>query len=106
MREDDLGKQILQNPRTYVTDRKEILIAALKKQWELITPDINIDIEEYTENHNNYFDYTNLYKNSQFVKDMSRRIIAEYTRMARRNENNSFGKLYEEISAQHVPQPN
>lgn len=98
MREDDLGEQILQNPRTYVTDEKDVLLATLKKQWELITPDINIDIEEYAESHDNYFDYKNLFKNSQFAKEMSRKIKADYTRIYRRNIENSFGNIYREIS--------
>jgi hypothetical protein len=100
MQEDDLGEQILQNPRTYVTDEREVLLATLKKQWELITPDINIDIEEYAESHDNYFDYKNLFKNSQFVKEMSRKIKADYTRIYRRNAENSFGNIYRAISRQ------
>ena len=81
-----------------MTDEKDVLLATLKKQWELITPDINIDIEEYAEKHDNYFDYKNLFKNSQFVKEMSRKIKADYTRIYRRNAENSFENLYREIA--------
>ena len=79
-----------------VTTEKETLIAALKKQWELITPDINMDIEEYRDDHDNYFDYKNLFKNSEFVKYMSRKIKANYTRVIRRNSADSFESIYRE----------
>jgi hypothetical protein len=98
MRESTLGKRILEKPKEYVTTKKAILMATLKKEWELITPDINIDIEEYAERHNNYFDYKNLFKNSQFVKEMSRKIRADYTRLVRRNEKDSFERIFEEQS--------
>lgn len=95
LRGDPLGSEILNNPKEYVTEQKDIvLLAALKKQWELITPDINADIEEYIEAHGNYFDYKNLFKNSQFVKDLSRKIKADYIRTTRRNQSDSFENIY------------
>lgn len=98
MLDDPIGSQILEKPRKYVTEEKEVLLATLKKEWQLITPDIDIDIEEYTETHNNYFDYKNLFKNSQFVKDLSRKIKADYTRITRRNQSDSFENIYKEMS--------
>ena len=102
LRESNLGKHILDRPKDYVTAKKSVLLAALKKEWELITPDINADIEEFAEQHDNYFDYKNLFKNSQFVKEMSRRIKADYTRITRRNRNDAFENIYDNLSQQPV----
>jgi len=48
MKEDELGKEILENPKGFVTTNKSVLIKTLKKIWELMTPDINCELEEYT----------------------------------------------------------
>lgn len=100
MREDEMGAMILDNPRLYVTDQKIILTKTLKRLWELITPDINVDIEEYTEKNGGFFDYKNVFKNSQFVKTMSREIKADYIRLVRRNENDSFSNIFRSFSEQ------
>ena len=98
MENDPKGRQIKEHPKKHVTTEKGILLNTLKKQWELITPDINMDIEEYTEEHNNYFDYKNLYKNSQFVKEQSRKVKAGYIRITRRNQADSFENIYNEMA--------
>ena len=101
MREDDLGKQILENPRDYVTTQKDVLVNTLTKIWGLITPDINVDIEEYTDEHKGFFDYKNVFKNSQFVKNMSRKIKADYTRLTRRNDSDSFTNVFNNFRTQN-----
>jgi hypothetical protein len=58
-----------------------------------MTPDINADIEEYAENSEGFFDYKNVFKNSKFVKDMSRRICSDYIRVTRRNPEDSFPNI-------------
>lgn len=98
LKDDVLGSQILLNPKKYVTEEKEILLETVKKQWELITPDINMDIAEYAEEHDNYFDYKNLFKNSEFVKYLARKIKANYTRIIRRNNADSFENIYNEMT--------
>ena len=40
IRQDELGKQILENPKDFVTTNKDKLANTLKRIWELITPDI------------------------------------------------------------------
>ena len=97
MREDELGRQILDEPRTFVTEHKEVLLGTLKKIWELITPDINADIEEYTDEYEGFFDYKNVFKNSQFIQTMSRKIKSDYIRLTRRNASDSFSAIYNNI---------
>ena len=94
MRKDELGKEILENPKDFVTKNKSVLIKALKKVWELVTPDINCDLEEYTTNHKNFFDYKNVFKNSQFIQTMTGRIKSDYIRLTRRNAADSFSSIY------------
>lgn len=98
MRKDVIGTMILNNPRSYVTGQKPILINTLKRLWELITPDINIDIEEYGEANGGFFDYKNVFKNSQFVKNMSRKIKSDYVRLIRRNSSDSFSNIFRSFS--------
>jgi len=100
MRGDEIGARILENPRPYVTEQKTILVRTLKRMWELITPDINIDIEEYGEANEGFFDYKNLFKNSQFVKTMSRNIKSDYIRLIRRNSSDSFSNIFKSFSEQ------
>lgn len=100
MKEDELGRQILENPEDYVITNKNVFVSTLKKMWELITPDINVDIEEYTEAQGGFFDYKNVFKNSQFVKSMSRKIKSDYTRLIRRNSADSFTQIYKSLSSE------
>lgn len=94
MREEELGRQILGNPRDYITTNKTTFMNTIKKVWDLVTPDINADIEEYTEANDDFFDYKNVFKNSQFVKTMSRKIKSDYIRITRRKQEDSFTNIY------------
>ncbi|MDO8445448.1 MAG: hypothetical protein Q7T53_04990 [Deltaproteobacteria bacterium] len=103
MREDPLGLRILENPKEFIVgDKKDILKKTLTKLWELMTPDINIDLQEYAEEHDNFFDYKNVFKNSSFVATMSRKIKADYTRLTRRSNDDSFAKMYEKYIVEHT----
>ena len=64
--------------------------------WELITPDMNIDIEEYIEENDGFFDYKNIFKNSSFVEIMSRKMKSDYLRLIRRNVGDKFSSIYED----------
>lgn len=97
LNEDEFGRSILQNPRDFVTKDILKLKESLLKLWKLITPDINYEIEEYTNRNENYFDYKNVFKNTEFVNDMSRRIVNDYIRLTRRNENDNFQLIYKNI---------
>ena len=94
MKEDELGREILENPKDFVTTNRNVLIRALKRIWELMTPDINIELEEYTTEYENFFDYKNVFKNSQFIQTMTGRIISDYIRLTRRNTADSFSSIY------------
>ncbi len=96
MRKDKIGTEILENPEEFVTTNKEVLTKTLKKIWELIIPDINLDIKEYTKEHGNFFDYKNVFKNSKFIEYLSDRIIRDYTRLPIRNASDSFSAIYNE----------
>ena len=94
MKKDELGKEILENPKDFVTTNKSVLVKTLKKVWELVTPDINCDLEEYTTEHENFFDYKNVFKNSQFIQTMTGKIKSDYIRLTRRNAADSFSSIY------------
>lgn len=93
--EDELGKDIIENPTEYVTINLNLLKRSIKQLWSIITPDINADFEEYVEEHEGFLDYKNIFKNSKFIVDISRKIKADYTRIIRRNQNDKFSKIYE-----------
>ena len=93
--EDNLGKHILEDPKPYVTLQKEKFCNAIRKLWELMTPDINWEIDEYTQENGNFFDYKNLFKNSQFVKSMTGKIKKDYTKATRKDSTNEFEKIFE-----------
>ena len=94
MRKDPLGLQILNDPREYVTIQRETLTNTLKRMWELITPDLNADIDDHIAQAEGFFDYKNLFKNSNFIETMSRRAVADYERLVRRNSSDSFSNIY------------
>jgi hypothetical protein len=104
LREDILGKQILESPRDFITQHKDILTAALIKLWAFVTPDINFDIDEFTTENNGFFDYKNVFKNSQFVEKMSSKIRNDYIRLIRRDNQYSFSNIYSGLLDQHLPQ--
>jgi hypothetical protein len=99
MKEDEIGRTILDNPRPYVTEQVTILLETLRRLWGLITPDINIDLIEYSENNGGFFDYKNVFKNSQFVEIMSRKIKSDYVRLIRRNSGDSFSNIFRSFTA-------
>ncbi len=101
MRKDDLGNSILDNPREYVTSQIQTLSDTLDKLWSLITPDLNADIDDYVRQADGFFDYKNLFKNSVFVDTMSRRAVADYQRLVRRNEADSFSNIYNAFASAH-----
>ena len=99
--QDALGKQILDNPRGFITQHKDILTDALRKLWEFVTPDINFDIDEFTRENDGFFDYKNVFKNSQFVESMSSKIRNDYIRLVRRDNQYSFSNIYSGLLGQH-----
>ncbi|HBI16831.1 MAG: AIPR protein [Candidatus Moranbacteria bacterium GW2011_GWF2_34_56] len=94
MKEDALGKDILNDPRDFVTKNEIIVLNTLKRIWELITPDINFEIEEYATQNENFFDYKNLFKNTNFIQTMTNKIKSDYTRLIRRNTADSLLNIY------------
>jgi hypothetical protein len=94
LREDTLGQSILESPKTFVTTQKDKLSNALKTLWKLMTPDINWEIDEFTQENENFFDYKNLFRNSQFVKSMTGRIKKDYTKATRKDSTYEFSEIY------------
>jgi len=100
IRKDDLGNQIIDNPREYVTVQRDTLSRALERLWRLITPDINADIDEYTTSHDGFLDYKNVFKNSMFIDHMDRRVRADYDRLIRRNASDTFSSIFNSLASQ------
>ena len=99
MNEDELGKEMLENPREYVTTHKSLLVDTLTKIWKLIAPDINMDIKEYTKEQGGYFDYKNVFKNAAFIDHMTDKIKSAYIRLTIRDEGDSFSAIYNNYKA-------
>lgn len=95
MKREELGQTIMEAPREYVTTHKAKLLNSLTKLWQLLIPDINADISEYTAGHDGFFDYKNVFKNSAFINHMDRRIKVDYERLVMRNTNDSFTNIYQ-----------
>lgn len=51
-------------------------------------------LEEYTKEHDNFFDYKNVFKNNNFVQTMTGKIKSDYIRLTRRNTADSFSSIY------------
>lgn len=98
LREEELGKEIIDTPKVYVTKNKDVLVQAINGLWKLITPEINWEMAEYTQENDGFFDYKNLFKNSQFVKSMSGKIIKDYARLTLRDPNNAFSEIYKSLN--------
>lgn len=94
MEEDEKGKIILEDPNQYVTIEKETLLRSLLKIWELITPDINFEIQEFINDDDGFFDYKNVFKNNNFIQQMTGKIKSDYIRLTRRSLDNSFSSIY------------
>jgi len=95
IREDRIGSAILENPKPYVTNQKEAFTNSIERLWGLITPDINWELDEYTQENAGFFDYKNLFKNSQFVKSMTGLIKKDYTKAVRKDLTNEFAVIFE-----------
>jgi hypothetical protein len=95
LRKDELGIKIFENPKDYVTNNKDILVRSIQKLWEILSLDINWAITDYTKEHENFFDYKNLFKNSKFVESMTDKITREYSKTVYKDPNYTFKKIYE-----------
>lgn len=94
LKDDQLGNAILLEPKEYVTTNKQKLICAITRMWELITPDINFDINEETTANDGFFDYKNVFKNGEWVRKMTSKIKTDYIRLTRRNAADIFENIY------------
>lgn len=94
LKEDQKGKEILINPAEYVTLNRTKFVPAIEQLWKLISPEINAYIDEYTEGHNGFFDYKNLFKNSEYIKSMCRRIKMDHEKILIRHPEDAFYNLY------------
>ena len=97
LRKDEMGKIILDTPKTYITINKELLKESLTSLWSLMTPGIDFEIDEYTKQNDNFFDYKNLFRNSAFVESMSGLIIKDYIKSIRRNTGDAFSEIYKKL---------
>lgn len=94
LNEDAFGKKVMADPKVWVTEELNVLSRSIEKLWSLITPDINSEIDDYAQNNGGFLDYKNVFKNSKFVDEMSRRILTDYIKGTRRNENDKFENIY------------
>jgi len=79
----------------YFFNNLDKLSVAIKRLWELISPDINWEFDEYARENENFFDYKKLFKNSKSVKSMTGRIKKEYTKDIVKDPASEFSNIYE-----------
>lgn len=97
LNDDVLGKQILENPDSYVVAPKlEILQNAIKKLFELVALDINGFIIEYNASVD-LFDYKNLFKNKEFSEKINVYVLTSHKKSVVRHPEDSFKSIYESL---------
>lgn len=95
LKEDELGKEILEDPTDYIKgDQLEIFRNSLSKLFELVSLDINGFISEFKAS-NELFDYKNLFKNKEFCDKMNIQILTDYKKSIIRHPEDSFKSIFE-----------
>ncbi|BBB47241.1 hypothetical protein Pelsub_P0468 [Pelolinea submarina] len=92
--QDELGREILDEPREFVLNSKIKLENSLLNLWKIMIPEINYQINQRILENNGFFDYKNLFKNAQFIKDISDDLLRDYERLVLRDDNNKFSEIY------------
>jgi hypothetical protein len=98
LREDDLGKQLVNDPADWVKNHRLILCQSVDKVWRLLVPDIDAYIDEYATSHNNFFDYKNVFKSTEFVDAATKRLLADNRKDLVRHPEDAFRTIYESLS--------
>lgn len=65
-----------------------------------MVPDIDAYFEEYAVGHNNFFDYKNVFKSSDFVKSATNRLLADNRKGLVRHPEDAFENIYKSIRLQ------
>lgn len=102
---DSLGSRIINDPTVYVTTKLDQFKTALLKLWKLLIPEINAYIDEYTTANNNFFDYKNVFKSSEFVQTAARKIKADHQRILIRHPEDAFEAIFNSLSSSNAISP-
>lgn len=94
LNEDELGMKFMRDPIACVKDQGLRLKPAIAKLWLLLVPEINAYFEEYTTAHNNFFDYKNVFKSSDFVESTTTRLLTDNRRSLVRHPEDAFMAIY------------
>ena len=95
MEDDDLGKEIIENPNRFVEGTNlEILKNSVQKLFELVALDINGFITEYQQTVS-LFDYKNLFKNKDFCDKMNINVLTSHKKSVVRHQEDSFKSIFE-----------
>jgi hypothetical protein len=94
LQSDKIGQNILEDPNSYIFKHGDALMKSITKLWDLLAPDINAYIDEYSEASGGFFDYKNVFKNSEFVRNMSRRIKSDHEKIIVRHPEDKFESIF------------
>jgi hypothetical protein len=97
LREDGLGKELVNDPAQWVKDQTPRLLEAVSKLWQLLVPDIDAYFDEYTKEHENFFDYKNVFKSTDFVDSATKRLLADNRKDLVRHPEDAFRRIYESL---------
>jgi hypothetical protein len=98
---DALYQEIITKPRTFVRDEndRERFRSCLRRIVGDIVIDLNAEVDEFGED----FPYRDRLRDADWVKNLSRKVVADHTKLVQRGRINSFSEEWKQ-SAQTVSQ--
>jgi hypothetical protein len=90
---DDLHEEVMTNPQTFVRDAsdRDRFRACVRKIMDDIVIDLNAEVEEYGDD----FDYRDKLRNSEWVRGLSKKVVADYLKLVKRGRIQSFKEEWE-----------
>jgi len=103
LNDDELGKEIINNPNKFVTGTKlQVLKNSIQRLFELVALDINGYVTEYISTVD-LFDYKNLFKNKEFCDKINVNVLTSHKKSVVRHPEDSFKSIYENMEKAYTP---
>lgn len=99
LREDDLGRQFVEDPTRCVKEESGRLTKAIAVLIQLLAPDVDAYFAEYAKNHNGFFDYKNVFKSAEFVTNATTRLLTDNKKTMVRHPEDAFSSIYKSIAS-------
>ena len=101
LRTDQVGRQLIANPRELLGDpiekkKREYLKEALRQILQDLVIDLNYEIQERSEKE--YFDYKRVLKSPTEIRSLTREALSSYEKLVQRGRVSSFGDMWAELN--------